>query len=141
MFEIVLPPLRERPTDIPLLAQHFVRELATKHKLPVEHVSENALALLASHPWPGNVRELRNVIERSLIVARSGSIEPQHLPPYLRAVKPGVSATVTLTIGTTLADAERSFVERTLERVDGNKAQAARFLGVDVKTVRAKLRG
>jgi DNA-binding NtrC family response regulator len=56
-------------------------------------------------------------------------------------VKPGVSATVTLTIGTTLADAERSFVERTLERVDGNKAEAARFLGVDVKTVRAKLRG
>ena len=140
VFELAIPPLRERIEDVALLAQHFVRELGRKHQLQVEGVGDAARQLLESHPWPGNVRELRNVIERALIVAREGWIERRHLPPYLQALKSGGQPTLTLPAGTTLAEAERQLIVQTLERVGDNKAEAARQLGVDVKTIRNKLR-
>lgn len=140
VFELTLAPLRERADDIPLLAQHFVREFNRKHRLEVEGVTDAALELLGAHPWPGNVRELRNVIERAVIVARTGRIEPKHLPPYLQTLRAGVAPTLTLPAGTTLAEAERLLIVQTLERVGNNKAEAARQLGLDVKTIRNKLR-
>jgi two-component system response regulator HydG len=140
VFELVMPPLRERGDDIPLLAQHFVREFSRKHQLRVEGLGESAARQLESHPWPGNVRELRNVMERAVIVARSGWIERRHLPPYLQTMTPGGSPTLTLPAGTTLAEAERRLILQTLERVGENKAAAARQLGLDVKTIRNKLR-
>jgi DNA-binding NtrC family response regulator len=140
VFELALPALSERSEDIGLLAQHFVGEFGRKHQMNVEGVGDAAAALLESHPWPGNVRELRNVIERAVIVARSGWIEPRHLPPYLQASAPGSKPTLTLPAGTTLAEAERLLILQTLERVGNNKAEAARQLGLDVKTIRNKLR-
>ncbi len=140
VFEIALPSLRERIEDVPLLAQHFVREFGRKHSLDVEGVGDAARELLEAHAWPGNVRELRNVIERATIVARAGWIEPRHLPPYLQALRQGVRPTLTLPAGTTLAEAERLLILQTLERVGHNKAEAARQLGLDVKTIRNKLR-
>lgn len=139
VFELTLPPLRERRGDLPLLAHHFVRVFNRKHQMQVEGLRQVTLELLESHAWPGNVRELRNVIERAVIVARSGWIEPSHLPPYLQARKPGGSPTLMLPLGTTLADAERLLILQTLERVGNNKAEAARQLGLDVKTIRNKL--
>jgi two-component system, NtrC family, response regulator HydG len=106
VFELRLPPLRDRSDDVPLLAQYFVRELGQKHGLEVEGLSDSAHRLLEAHAWPGNVRELRNVIERATILARTGWIEPR----------------------------------QTLDRVGYNKAEAARQLGLDVKTIRNKLR-
>jgi transcriptional regulator with PAS, ATPase and Fis domain len=141
VFELIIPPLRDRVADIALLAQHFVRELSRKHQMHVDGVSEAAVELLAAHAWPGNVRELRNVIERAVIVARAGWIERRHLPPYLQAIRPGVHPTLTLPAGTTLAEAERRLILQTLERVGDNKAEAARQLGLDVKTIRNKLHG
>jgi len=140
VFELKLPPLRDRADDVGLLAQHFIRELGRKHGLDVQGVSDTARQRLEAHSWTGNVRELRNVIERALIVARTGWIEPRHLPPYLQALKPGGEPTVTLPSGTTLAEAERVLIMQTLERVGNNKAEAARQLGLDVKTIRNKLR-
>jgi DNA-binding NtrC family response regulator len=140
VFEISLPPLRERGGDVALLAQHFVREFAGKHRLTVEGVGDAARERLEAHPWPGNVRELRNVIERATIVARTGWIETRHLPPYLQALAPGAAPTLTLPAGATLAEAERLLILQTLERVGNNKAEAARQLGLDVKTIRNKLR-
>ena len=140
VFELTLPALSERPDDIGLLAQHFVGEFGRKHQMNVEGVGDAAGALLQAHPWPGNVRELRNVIERAVIVARSGWIEPRHLPPYLQASAPGSKSTLTLPAGTTLAEADRLLILQTLERVGNNKAEAARQLGLDVKTIRNKLR-
>ena len=140
VFEVSLPALNERPEDIALLAQHFVGEFGRKHQMNVEGVGEAARMLLEAHPWPGNVRELRNVIERAVIVARSGWIEPRHLPPYLQTSAPGSKPTLTLPAGTTLAEAERLLILQTLERVGHNKAEAARQLGLDVKTIRNKLR-
>jgi DNA-binding NtrC family response regulator len=140
VFELVLPPLRERADDIALLAQHFVREFGHKHHVDVQGIGDAARELLESHAWPGNVRELRNVIERATIVARSGWIEPRHLPTYLQVLREGGSPTLVLPAGTTLAEAERLLILQTLERVGNNKAEAARQLGLDVKTIRNKLR-
>lgn len=140
VFELAVPPLRERPDDLPLLAQHFVREFNRKHETQVEGMREAAHELLEAHPWRGNVRELRNMIERAVIVARSGWIEPSHLPPYLQARKAGGAPTIPLPVGTTLAEAERTLILQTLERVGNNKAEAARQLGLDVKTIRNKLK-
>jgi transcriptional regulator with PAS, ATPase and Fis domain len=139
VFSVVLPPLRERSTDIPLLAQYFIGEFNTKHGAGVHGVRAGALEMLRSAPWPGNVRELRNVIERAVIIARTGWIEPRHLPPYLRNESIG-DGSIRLRPGITLAEAERTLILETLARVGNNKAAAARELGVDVKTVRNKLR-
>ena len=141
VFELILPPLRERSDDIPLLAQHFVQEFSRKHCMSVEGMAESAVRQLSSHAWPGNVRELRNVIERAVIVARGGWIERRHLPPYLQSLSAGAGPTLTLPAGTSMADAERSIILHTLARVNDNKAEAARQLGLDVKTIRNKLRG
>lgn len=141
VFEIVLSPLRERADDIALLSRHFVREFSEKHSMPVEGVSDAARALLEAYPWPGNVRELRNVIERAVIVARTGWIEPRHLSPHIQSLKVGSPSTIQLPSGTTMAEAERLLILGTLERTGQNKAEAARQLGLDVKTIRNRLRG
>ncbi len=141
VFTVRVPPLRDHEEDIPLLAQHFLRECNQRHGCSVEGLREEATALLQAYKWPGNVRELRNVVERATIVARSGWIESAHLPPYLRegaAEKPGDR--VVLPLGITAAEAEKRLILRTLEAVDHNKAAAARQLGLDVKTIRNKLK-
>lgn len=140
VFELQLVPLRERMEDLPLLVQHFVKEFDQKHGTVVEGVSEEAQGRLEGYPWPGNVRELRNVIERAVIVAREGWIEPAHLPPYLRANAPGSEPTLVLPLGITAAEAERRLILKTLELVGNNKTEAARRLGMDVKTLRSRLR-
>ncbi|MEO7216716.1 MAG: sigma-54 dependent transcriptional regulator [Gemmatimonadaceae bacterium] len=141
VFELTLAPLRERTEDIALLTRHFLREFIEKHSIPVEGVSDATQALLEAYSWPGNVRELRNVIERAVIVARSGWIEPRHLSPQFQSLKAGSASTIQLPVGTTLAEAERQLIMRTLERTGQNKAEAARQLGLDVKTIRNRLRG
>ena len=140
VFELTLPTLRDRPGDVHLLAHYFTREFARKHRMPVEGVREAACERLAAHAWPGNVRELRNVVERAVIVARRGWVESHHLPAALQELAANGSATITLPAGVTLADAERAVILHTLERTGRNKAEAARRLGLDVKTVRAKLK-
>lgn len=140
VFEITLPPLRERLQDVPLLAQHFIREFNRKHDMAVEGLREATRELLCAYAWPGNVRELRNVIERAVILAREGWIEPAHLPPYIRTAEVGTHPVVVVPIGTTIEKAERELILKTLEHVGHNKAEAARRLGIDVKTIRNKLR-
>lgn len=140
VFEVVVPPLRERPGDVPLLTQHFIGAFNAKHGTTVEGLGEAAGRLLEAYPWPGNVRELRNVIERAVIVARDGLLEPAHLPPFLRSREAGSDSVVVVPIGTTVADAERELILKTLAHVGHNKAEAARQLGLDVKTIRNKLR-
>lgn len=140
VFPLAIPPLRERPEDVPLLAQHFVRLFNEKHDVSVTGFTSEAEARLRDHDWPGNVRELRNAIERAVILARSGWVEDRHLPPAFtrRRVDASVDGLV-VPENTTIADAERLLILSTLERVENNKAEAARILGVDVKTIRNKL--
>ncbi|MGE5234807.1 MAG: sigma-54-dependent transcriptional regulator [Acidobacteriota bacterium] len=143
VFTIVLPPLRERGSDVALLVQHFIAEFDRKHGAAVEGVGDDAAALLAAYRWPGNVRELRNVVERAVILARRGLLGGAHLPPYLRDAtgEPGGSGRgIVIPPEATAAEAERILILRTLDRVEGNKAEAARQLGLDVKTIRNKLK-
>jgi len=148
VFTVTVPPLRERLEDLPLLAQHFMRQFNTKHGNAVRGLRPEALRLLRSHRWPGNVRELANVIERAVILARAGWIEERHLPHSLQEqgrVKDGPEAGpgeegITLPVGVTSAKAEEILIRETLRRVGNNKAAAARRLGLDVKTIRNKLK-
>ncbi len=135
-----LPPLRERAEDIPLLVQHFINEFNVKHRLQIIGATDEAMTMLKGYPWPGNVRELRNITERSVVLAKGEWIEESALPPYVR--NPALRAEkLVFSVGeTTVADAERELILRTLEHAGRNKAEAARQLGVDVKTIYNKLK-
>jgi len=137
---ISLPPLRARGEDVPLLVQHCVKEFNSKHQLNIEGTNDEAMNMLKAYSWPGNVRELRNVIERSVVLAKGDWIEEKDLPPYVR--NPALRAEkLVFAVGeTTVADAERELILKTLERAGNNKAEAARQLGVDVKTIYNKLK-
>lgn len=140
VFEIRLPELKDRDGDIPLLVQAFIREFNRKHGTQVAGVRAETMALLEEHHWPGNVRELRNAMERATIVAREGWIETGQLPLFLRAPRNG-DPTITIEVGETTAEqAEKELILKTLEHVKNNKAEAARRLDLDVKTIRNKLK-
>jgi len=141
VFEIRLPPLRERLDDLGLLADAFIREFAARNGRDVVGLSDAALDELRHHDWPGNVRELRNVIERATIVARGRLIDVGDLPPLGVAAAtdaPAAGGDV-LTAGTTVDEAERRLIEITLEHTGGNKTRAAEMLGISLKTLHNKL--
>jgi DNA-binding NtrC family response regulator len=141
VFTVSLPPLREHKPDISLLAQSFIREFNRKHNAHVESCKSETLELLKAYSWPGNVRELRNIMERAVILAKGAWIEPSHLPAYV--LNSSVSETgsrIVLPIGVTAAEAEKELILRTLRLTNNNKAEAARQLGLDVKTIRNKLK-
>jgi DNA-binding NtrC family response regulator len=140
VFSIPLPALRERQDDIPLLAQRFIKEFNAKHKTSIEGISDEASELLKRYPWPGNVRELRNIIERAVVLTKSDWINSNVLPPYIRSATVSDHRLVLDVGSTTMAEAERELIIRTLERTGNNKAEAARQLGVDVKTIYNKLK-
>jgi DNA-binding NtrC family response regulator len=143
VFEIALPPLRERRDDILPLARHFVRELAGDR--PRRMASETEAAL-AAHAWPGNVRELRNTIERAVILARGGVIHPEHLPPNVAAAGaaggvPGrLAPSSPPRAGANVHDMERQLIVETLERTSGNRTRAAESLGMSRRALLYKLK-
>ncbi len=140
VFTLALPPLRAREADVLLLAQHFVRHFNAKHGTAVEGLGSEAERAIRAYDWPGNVRELRNVVERAVILARGGWIEASHLPPFLQHTAPEGAGAIVIPVGATAAEAERMLILETLARVGNNKARAARELGMDVKTIRNKLK-
>jgi DNA-binding NtrC family response regulator len=134
-----VPSLRERPEDIPQLAGHFLQTLSP-HGAPPRTFSREALRLLSDYPWPGNVRELRNVIERLLLLSpadRQGPVGVDELCPLLQPVRPaGVHRAP---VGS-LEESERSHILQVLGEQRGNKSRTARLLGIDYKTLLAKLK-
>jgi DNA-binding NtrC family response regulator len=139
VFNLDLPPLRDRRDDIPLLVQTFLNEFNRSNNKSVRAVDQEAMYLLERYPWPGNIRELRNVIERATILAEGEFIEVKHLPPSL--VSKGEESLPTLTIapGTTVDEAERRLILLTLEHCRNNKTRAAEVLGISLKTLHNKL--
>ena len=142
VFSIELPPLRERPDDVSLLAHHFLEAFADKHGAEVRGFADEALERLEAYRWPGNVRELRNVVERAVVLARDGWIEVGHLPPYVggNGGDEAPDDTIPIPADASLEDVEKRLILETLERTGNNKAETARRLGVDVKTIRNKLK-
>ncbi len=139
VFNIDLPPLRQRKDDIPLLVQTFLNEFNRTNNKAVRGVDQDAMYLLEHYPWPGNIRELRNVIERATILADGEFIEAKHLPPTLVAKGEETLPTLTIVPGTTVDEAERRLITLTLDHCRNNKTRAAEVLGISLKTLHNKL--
>jgi DNA-binding NtrC family response regulator len=139
VFNIDLPPLRDRKDDIPLLVQTFLNEFNRMNNKAVRGVDQDAMYLLEHYPWPGNIRELRNVIERATILSDSEFIQAKHLPPTLVAKGEESLPTLTIAPGTTVDEAERQLITLTLEHCRNNKTRAAEVLGISLKTLHNKL--
>ncbi|MCU0936935.1 MAG: sigma-54 dependent transcriptional regulator [Gammaproteobacteria bacterium] len=128
---LVLPPLRERGSDVRLLVGHLTAELARQHGLTPPRYTPAALELIARHPWPGNVRELRNLCERMLILLPGREVGPENLPAEVRlpAGPPGEEFTLPAT-GVSLEGLEVQLIRQALQRTRGNRSQAARLVGL-----------
>jgi len=128
VIEVVVPPLRERLEDVPLLAEHLLARIADELHRAVRALSEDAVRELASYDWPGNVRELENALTRAAVLARGPVISAEHLSlgPNATVRDPAKTAAVL----NRLDDVERAHVRQILERTGGNKRQAARLLGI-----------
>lgn len=141
VFPVTLPPLRERLADIPLLAERF-REAFEREHLTVGPFLPETLALLKQHPWPGNIRELENVVMRAAFLASGRSIRPEHVSDLLDVGPVGEVAETGdpgIRPGRSVWEVERELILRTLASCGGNKAQSARLLGINVRTLRNKL--
>ncbi len=139
VFQLHVPPLRERREDIAPLAARFIASYAEMNGRPVEGLSNEALAALERYEWPGNVRELRNAIERAVVLARGTVIEAHDLPqritrPALTPLPSGAEEVAPL------EEIERKAILVTLERFNNNKTHAARALGISLKTLHNKLK-
>jgi DNA-binding NtrC family response regulator len=141
VFQLALPPLRQRPEDIDPLVDHFLEQFA-KREGETKTITAATRDLLRKHPWPGNVRELRNVLYSAYVLA-DREITPDVLPPEVRAGVPRPRAddteTLVVQVGTPLADVTRRLVLATLAHHQGNKTRAAETLGISLKTLYARL--
>ena len=130
IFPIIVPPLRERKTDIILLANHFIEKYAVEMEKKIVSISAPATDLLMQHHWPGNVRELENCIERAIILCTDGVIRTHQLPPNLQKSDPTAAGEVKGTLPDMLLALEREMITDALRRTHGNMAKAARSLGL-----------
>ncbi|OHB77555.1 MAG: hypothetical protein A2Z34_05890 [Planctomycetes bacterium RBG_16_59_8] len=137
VVQIKLTPLRDRPEDIPVLFDHFLRRSGSG---PSRRVDEKALRILQEYPWPGNVRELQNLAERLLILSSSDVIDPEELSRLAPSLLLRTSAPAASTGGQTIAALEREHILRVLAATGGDKESAAKSLGISLKTLYNKLK-
>jgi Nif-specific regulatory protein len=138
VFEIFLPPLRERQADILLLADHFVEKYAAANGKDVRRVSTSAIDMLLAYHWPGNVRELENCIERAILVCESGVIHAHHLPPSLQTAE--VSGTVpSFSLAESVGAFEKDVLQDALKSARGNRSRAARILQTTERILNYKI--
>jgi len=147
VFQIHLPPLRERMDDLLPIAEVLVRDLNKKHECRVVDFHPDVIQTFRGHNWPGNVRELRNVLERAVILAGEGTVLPSHLvgnfggsSQRARQSQTSDPSAVHLQVGTTVHDAEKALILKTLEHTGNNKTRAARILEISLKTLHNKLK-
>ena len=155
VMNIQLPPLRDRPRDIPILAQHFAAKYSEANGLATLEVNPQALEVLKAHHWRGNVRELENTMHRAVLLAQDGHIGPEAIMltgQGLHAGPQASSATATAgnggetpagakrLVGRTVADVEKVLILDTLEHCLGNRTHAATILGISIRTLRNKLK-
>ena len=135
---VTLPPLRERREDIPLLADHFLSEIAERNNKLIRGFSPQAMDLLVRNKWKGNVRELENVVERAVIMARGDVIQPGDLPGHI--TEEGNAPSSGIIPGRPLSDLEREAILSTLEMTGGNRTESAKLLGISRRTLQYKLK-
>jgi DNA-binding NtrC family response regulator len=135
VLPIVVPPLRERPADILPAAEHFLTTLAPLHRKPAMPLSDSARRVLPAYSWPGNFRELRNALERAVVFAKSGELQPDDFPDHVRASAGNAAFLAGLR---SLEDLEREAISRTLEATRHRITQSAGILGISRKTLLEK---
>jgi DNA-binding NtrC family response regulator len=144
VFNIHMPPLREHKDDMPELVEALLSEMNNKHGRNVASITDAVMGMFQAYNWPGNVRELRNTLERAIIVCDGSAIESRHLPPGFGQMIPRTAIseanTVRLGVGTTVGEAERLLILKTLESTNNNKTRAAEILGISLKTLHNKLK-
>ena len=142
VIPIVLPPLRERREDIPLLAEHFLAKYAEQMQKPVTGISRPAMDLLLHHDWPGNIRELENVLERAVALEATPTVLIESLPPSIRGGAPrgsqpsGDLPDTGFDLEAHVKDIERGYIAQALQRAGGVQVRAAELLGMSFRSFR-----
>lgn len=139
VFAIFVPPLRERKSDLLLLADHFLQKYAREHKKDIRRISTPAIDMLTAYHWPGNVRELENVIERGVLVCDSNVLHGHHLPPTLQTAQASGTVT-TLSFADAVAAYEKDLITDALKTTRGNRSKAASLLRTTERVVNYKAR-
>ncbi len=146
VFNIHMPPLRDHMEDLPIMVESILTQMNEKHNRRVSGVAQSMIDRMMSYNWPGNVRELRNTIERAVILCPDGApLDVGHLAPGFARLQAGTPQTsdesmIPVHVGTTVDEAERMLIQRTLEATGQNKTRAAEILGVSLKTLHNKLK-
>ena len=138
---LVLPPLRERREDIPLLIHYFLQEFAAKYNREIEGISPAAQQVLVSFSWPGNIRQLRTALENMVVLSQDKILGPESLPVE---IQPSAGAEqiagMNNLVGISIEAAEKELIRNTLKMVDGNREQAAKILRIGERTLYRKIR-
>jgi Nif-specific regulatory protein len=139
VFTIFMPPLRERKSDILLLADHFLEKFSHEHGKRIKRISTPAIDMLTSYHWPGNVRELENIIERAVLVCETNVIHGHHLPPTLQTAE-GSGTVTRLSLDAAVEAYERDIIQDALKSSRGNRKKAARLLDTTERIIGYKVK-
>ncbi|HEX8499557.1 MAG TPA: sigma 54-interacting transcriptional regulator [Pyrinomonadaceae bacterium] len=139
VFQIFMPPLRERKPDLLLLADHFLEKYAREHRKHIKRISTPAIDMLTSYHWPGNVRELENVVERAVVVCDSSVIHGHHLPPSLQTAE-GSGTVTRLSLGSAVEAYERDIIQDALKTARGSRKKAAKLLDTTERIIGYKVK-
>jgi two-component system response regulator AtoC len=137
---VVVPPLRERREDIPLLLDSFLREFCSIYQKPPKTLASRTLELLIQYSWPGNIRELRNLVERLVLLSRTDPIGPADLPEQIRQAAGDDHPEITLQLDQPLREVEKAIIGDVLSRVTHNRTMAARILGISLRALHYKIK-
>jgi transcriptional regulator with PAS, ATPase and Fis domain len=147
VIPILIPPLRERKEDIPVLVDHFIQRYNVQFRKNVKGITPDGLKLLMAYPWPGNIRELKNAVERAMILVDKDMIEVTQLP--IRISEPSGGASLSQPVGDQLVklppegagldDVEKELIQQALQYANGNKTKASRLLKISRDTLRYKV--
>jgi two-component system, NtrC family, response regulator HydG len=140
VVSITLPPLRDRPEDVPILVEHFLREISTLKRTAMKKVAPDVIRRFQAYRWPGNVRELRNTLESMMVLAEGDILTELDLPDRISQVSHGSASRIDLPTGLTMDELERLAISKALDASHGNRTHAAGRLGISVRTLQRKLR-
>jgi len=143
VIPIYLPPLRDRPEDIPLLVKYFINNFNREFKKNTKGVSRTAMKALAEYQWPGNIRELKNLVERVMILGNQEIIDLESLPSEIVSREELIPLEQTFVLpreGVILEELERSLIQQALKRTGGNQTRSASLLGLTRDTLRYRLK-
>lgn len=139
VISIQMPPLRERKDDIPILSNYFAVKYAKKYKKEIKGFDQAAIKALCFYHWQGNIRELENTIERAVVLCKSDTISVDHLPESIMPDNEYIPV-IKIPIGTTLKEAEKEIIQKTLQVTNGSKQSAAKILGISTRKIEYKIK-